>query len=874
MQSHPSKIPQAVHLKDYRRPDFLITDVQLDFDLFEDRAYVQSVLTLQRQGEKGSPLVLNGERLKLLEVKLDGRVLTPSDYHLTETHLTVPIVPESFVLEVLTEIRPQENTALEGLYRSGEIFCTQNESEGFRKITYFLDRPDVMSRYTTRIAADKQKYPVLLSNGNPVERGDLSGGRHFMKWQNPFAMPCYLFALVAGNLGKAEDHFVTKSGRKVLLQIFVDRGNESKCAHAMTSLKKAMKWDEETFGLEYDLDIYMIVAVDAFNFGAMENKGLNIFNSQYILADPKSAADQNYEGVQSVVGHEYFHNWTGNRVTCRDWFQITLKEGLTVFREQEFTADMTSRPVKRINDARRLRDHQFPEDSGPNAHPIRPPSYIEINNFYTVTVYEKGAEVIRMIQTLIGRENFKKGITKYFELYDGQAVTTDDFIHAMETASGKDLTQFRLWYSQAGTPTCEVISRYESASGTLELEVKQSPGGGPPEKKEPFYFPLVIGILDQKGQDIALPENGLLRISKACEKFKFSNIPQSFTLSLLRDFSAPVRLVTSQTREDLLFLLRHDTDAFNRYEAGQRLAQTCLHAMIQDIQAGRTASADFTVIEAFGRAMEEMEKDPAFLAELLTFPAQSSLLQGMGQYDFDAVFQAREIFVKEMSRTHEKKFLEFYERYHTSGVYQTDPLSIARRLLKNKALNFLTYADEENGVSLAFRQFEKAGNMTDEISALSVLCQSSSPLKEKALELFYAKWHKDPLVMNKWFAVQADSKQPKTLERVRHLEKNPAFDPKNPNKVRSLMGVFSQNLIHFHALDGTGYAWMTEKILEIDLFNPSTAAHLAQAFRYFSKLDARRKALMKEQLGRILQTPKISANTYEIVSKTLESGKT
>lgn len=874
MNSSPSQhcnAPQAVHLKDYRPPAFLIPEIELDFDLFEEHAYVSSVLKIKRSGSHQEPLVLNGERLKLMELKLNGKPLAPSSYQLDETHLTIPNVPDTFTLEALTQIHPQENKALEGLYRSGEIFCTQNESEGFRKITYFLDRPDVMSRYTTRIAADKEKYPVLLSGGNLIEKGSLPGGRHFVKWRNPFSMPCYLFALVAGHLGKTEDFYTTKSGRKVALQIFVDRGNEHKCAHAMDALKKSMKWDEDTFGLEYDLDIYMIVAVDAFNFGAMENKGLNIFNSQYILADPKTATDQNYEGVQSVVGHEYFHNWTGNRVTCRDWFQVTLKEGLTVFREQEFTADMTSRAVKRINDARRLRDYQFPEDAGPNAHPIRPPSYIEINNFYTVTVYEKGSEVIRMIQTLIGRENFKKGITKYFELFDGQAVTTDDFVKAMELASGMDLTQFRNWYSQAGTPTCKVTSLYDAAKRTLTLTIEQRPGGGPPEKKEPFYFPFQIGLLDEAGKNIPLSNDGILTVSKPSETFTIENTGSKPVLSLLRNFSAPVKLETDQTREDYLFLLSYDTDTFNRYDAGQKLAESCLREMIAAVQAGSRPFADTAVLDAFGRVLEDESLDPAFLAEMITMPSQTALLQGMAVYDFDAVFTAREIFMKQMAQVHEKKFRQIYKTYHSSSPYSPDRESIGKRLLKNKALGYLLYLETPETADLALQQFEKATNMTDEIYALAVLCQTPGTLRDPALEKFYSKWQKDALVMNKWFAVQADSKQPDTLNRVRVLEKNTVFDFKNPNKVRSLIGVFSGNLVRFHSLDGEGYAHVADKILEIDPFNPSVAAHLASAYKYYAKAGEKRQALMKVQLERILKTEKISANTFEIVSKTLKS---
>lgn len=870
--SHTQQAPAVTYLKDYRKPDYSIPDIFLEFHLAEEQTRVKTVLNIKRNAAAETPLVLNGERLKLLGVKLDGRELKADEYQLTETQLTVPSVPSAFKLEVLTEIKPQENKALEGLYKSGDIFCTQNESEGFRKITYYLDRPDVMSRYETKIIADKKKYPVLLSNGDCAESGDLPDGKHFTIWKNPFAMPCYLFALVAGDLGKVEDFFTTKSGRRISLQIYVDKGNESRCGHAMESLKKAMRWDEETFNLEYDLDTYMIVAVDAFNFGAMENKGLNIFNSQYILADPKTATDQNYEGVQSVVAHEYFHNWTGNRVTCRDWFQITLKEGLTVFREQEFTADMTSRAVKRISDARAIRDRQFPEDAGPNSHPIRPDSYIEINNFYTVTVYEKGADVIRMIQTLIGKKNFVKGIAKYFELYDGQAVTTEDFVKAMEIVSGMDLTQFKNWYKQAGTPFCKVQSRYDAAAKTLELTISQEPGGGPPEKKEPFYFPLLIGLLDSKGNEIPVPNEGLLTISKPSETFRFPNISEKPVLSLLRNFSAPVKLQTDQSREDMLHLLSYDSDAYNRFEAGQRLASSALKNMISEIQQKKNLSQDNAVLEAFGKVLEDSKLDRAFLAELLTMPSQVSLLQDMKIYDYDAVFQAREAFLQMMAQAHEMIFSQIYQKLHQTGNYKPDQESIGRRLLKNKALGYLLYTGKAEYHKWAYDQFRWADNMTDEIYALGLLCQFSVPERDKAVQAFYEKWKKESLVINKWFAVQADSKSPDTLEKIKKLQKDPVFDPKNPNKIRVLYGVFTQNFVNFHKKNGEGYQFLAEKILETDPFNPSAAAHLANGYKDYAKLDSDRKPLMKAQLEKILGTEKLSANTYEIVNKTLKSG--
>lgn len=855
--------PKAIYLKEYSRPDYLIPQTDLLFRIFEDRTIVESRLAIKAaEPAANRPLILTGEKLKLLEIKIDGQALAAVAYEVTETNLTVFSVPAEFVLEVKVEIYPHENKALEGLYKSGTIFCTQNEPEGFRKITYFLDRSDVMTRFTTTIEADK-KYPVLLSNGNLIGEGALPESRHFAKWQNPFPMPCYLFALVAGELGLVRDKFTTKSGRAIDLRFYVDKGNEFKCGHAVEALKKAMRWDEETFGLEYDLDIYMIVAVDAFNFGAMENKGLNIFNSQYILADPKTATDQNYEAVQSVVAHEYFHNWTGNRVTCRDWFQITLKEGLTVFREQEFTADMTSRSVKRVTDAKHVRDYQFPEDAGPNAHPIRPESYIEVNNFYTVTVYEKGAEVIRMIQTLIGRDLFRKGIAKYFELFDGQAVTTEDFVRAMALVSGHDMTQFKNWYSQAGTPVCRVKTRYDAAAKKLELTVEQeAPAIAQGKNYKPYYFPLKAGLLDSSGREIA---DKVLVISKPSETFSFPDVASKPVLSVLRNFSAPVKLITDESREDLLFLLAHDPDGFNRYNAGQRLAAAFLQESIRE----KGKEADRELIAAFGKVLADTSLDPAFSAEMLVMPSLVFLLSDMKTLDVDAAFLAREAFIKALASAHEEKLLGIYIKFHTGGPYSPDREATGRRSLKNLALRYLNYLGKAEYREIALEQFQKANNMTDEISALSVIVDFPGSEKEEALESFYRKWQKENLVMNKWFAVQAASKASDTTERIKKLEKNPAFDIKNPNKARSLFDVFSQNLIHFHGVSGAGYSLLAEKILEIDQFNPSVASKLAKAYKDFSRMDADRKTLMRAELEKILKAPKLSRDVYEIVSKTL-----
>lgn len=875
---------QKIFLKDYQKPEFLIRKIDLNFDLYEDRTVVHSKLAVVRNpaaGEKTHKLILHGEKLKLVSVVMNGKKLAPQDFELTEKTLQLNCPEDAATVEIETEIHPQENKTLEGLYKSDEIFCTQNEPEGFRKITYFIDRPDVMAVYTTRITADKNRYPVLLANGNPVEQGDLPEGRHFAVWEDPFPKPSYLFALVAGDLGCCRDSFTTCTGRKIDLRIYVDKGNENRCLHAMTSLKNAMKWDEETFGLECDLDIYMIVAVDAFNMGAMENKGLNIFNSQYVLADPQTATDQNYQGIEGVIAHEYFHNWTGNRVTCRDWFQLTLKEGLTVFRDQEFSADMTCRPVKRIADVRVLRDFQFAEDAGPNAHPIRPAYYLEINNFYTSTVYNKGAEVIRMVETLIGKENFRKGITKYFELYDGQAVTTEDFLHAMAVVSGYDFSLFQRWYEQAGTPVCRVEGEYDSAAKTYRLRVSQeAPKTSYKQDAKPFTFPLVTALLDDQGRGISAEcpdalkqENGevVLEVREQQRVFEFKNVPVKPVPSLLRNFSAPVRLEYVYSDDDLRFLMSHETDAFNRFEAAQVFMTRTLLQMADQLSRNQPCAIPEGFMDAAGAVIRDAAKDPAFYAEVLTLPSVTSLVSAMPVMDFDHAFEAKEIMVRSLADAYLLELTELYEGHQTEGPYQTDAYAVGRRSLKNTVLYYLSYTQSPESIALMREQFMRAENMTDEIAALNCLVHLDIPEAKDALACFYDKWKKEPLVMNKWFAVQAMSKLPGTLARVRELEKDPVFDLRNPNKVRSLIGAFGQNLIRFHAASGEGYAFMAEKIIEIDGFNPSIAARLSAAFKFYARLDHNRKLLMKAELEKILAQTGLSKDVYEIISNTLQN---
>ena len=870
--------PRTIYLKDYKKPEYLIPELYLDFIINDDYTTVKSKLTVEANYDEKlvQPISLNGEKQELISVKIDGKPVDEADYTLTEDQLTLTPLTKNFTLEIESRIEPQNNKALEGLYQSGDIFCTQNEPEGFRKITYFLDRSDVMSVYTTRVEADKSKYPVLLSNGNKIEDGDLEGGRHFAVWNDPFKKPSYLFALVAGDLALVEDSYTTVSGREVKLEIFVDHGNEDRSQHALDSLKKAMKWDEEVFGLEYDLDIYMIVAVDAFNMGAMENKGLNIFNTSCALANTKTATDSNFQTIEAIIAHEYFHNWTGNRVTCRDWFQLTLKEGLTVFRDQEFSMDMTSRTVKRIEEVNYLRNSQFTEDSGPTAHPIKPASYIEINNFYTPTVYRKGAEVIRMIHTLIGKENFRKGMDKYFELYDGQAVTTEDFVNSMELGSGSDLTHFKNWYSQAGTPRLDVSSSYDESTKEFALTVKQwCPPTPECAEKKPFHMPLRLGLLDSQGKDISLnlKEGSLLRgeaveLTKAEETFIFTGVNEKPVPSLLREFCAPVILNYDYSNEELAFLLANDNDEFNRYEAGQRLATIELESLIEAMNSGEEFQINEKVLEAFGTLIKDDSVDVSFKAEALILPSVTTLVERMDVCDYEGAFTAREALKNAIALRFEKELKQIYQATDIDAEYSVDPKEVGRRRMKNTALAYLAALGTKEHISLAGAQFEKADNMTDEIAALSILADFDNDTANTAVSKFYDKWKDDVLVMNKWFAVIASSKRPEILSKVKELENSPAYDGQNPNKIRSLIGAYAGN-VQFHAANGEGYEFLADKIIEIDKFNPSMSAGLSKCFRKYAKMDEGRKALMKTHMDRILAISDISKDAYEIISKTL-----
>lgn len=882
-----SEKKKTIYRSDYSPPAYLVETVDLSFNLGEELSFVESSMTLKRNAlaPEDGPLYLHGRELKLQSVALDGERLEAGRYQLDDEGMTLSELPDAFKLEIITEIKPQENSSLEGLYKSSGIFCTQCEAEGFRKITYYPDRPDLMAMFTTKITAHKKLYPVLLSNGNLVDSGDLEDGRHFAKWEDPFKKPSYLFALVAGNLVKIEDVYTTSSGREVALHIYVEERNRDKCSHAMESLKRSMKWDEDVFGLEYDLDIYMILAVDDFNMGAMENKGLNIFNSKYVLASPDTATDADYWAIEEVIGHEYFHNWTGNRVTCRDWFQLSLKEGLTVFRDQEFSADMTSRSVKRIQDVRILRNAQFPEDAGPMAHNVRPDSYEEINNFYTSTVYNKGAEVIRMMHTLLGREAFRKGMDLYFKRHDGQAVTCDDFVLAMEDAGGVDLQRFRLWYSQAGTPELSVKDHYNEEAGLYSLTFRQTCQPTPGQlNKEPFHIPVALGLLDRHGKDRPVLLEGeksqgdkaadittrVLDVKEEEEIFYFTGVFHRPIPSLLRNFSSPVKLSFDYSDDDLAFLMANDSDSFNRWEAGQKLALRIILKLIESEQNSADLILPLTFSEVFRKTLIDGKTDKALLAQALMLPSEAYIAEQMAIVDPEAIRTVREFIRKSLALTLQEDLIKVYKENSDEGPYETDPLSVGRRALKNLCLSYLMTIGDDSSVKLCMEQFDKSNNMTDVISALGPLSDHDSTEREKALSDFYAKWEKEPLVIDKWFTIQATSTLPDALERIKALMNHPAFNIKNPNKVRALIGAFSQaNMAAFHSADGAGYTFLADRVIELDSFNPQVAARMVGALSRWKRYDEERQALMKGELERISKEPGLSANVSEIVDKSL-----
>lgn len=876
-----TQAPKKIHLKDYTPPSYWIPKVDLTFDIYEEKTRVTALMQIERNRavKTSSPLVLNGEEMHFLAAFLDDVQLESEEYQVDENQLTIFNLPDKCVLKIENEIDPANNTKLMGLYRSGGIFCTQCEAEGFRRITYFLDRPDIMSMYTTKIIADKKKFPILLSNGNCLEEGELSEGRHWALWEDPFAKPCYLFAMVAGDLGMIQDSFTTMSNRKIDLRIYCDKGNESKCAFAMESLKKSMKWDEEVFGLEYDLDIFMIVAVDAFNFGAMENKGLNIFNTNAILADQGSATDDNFIRVEKVIGHEYFHNWTGDRVTLRDWFQLTLKEGLTVYRDQEFTADMQSRAWMRIEDVRMLREHQFPEDAGPMAHPIKPKTYIEIDNFYTSTVYKKGAEIIRMIETFIGKDAFRKGMDTYFELYDGKAVTTEDFIHAMEVASGRDFSHFKLWYDQAKTPVVSFSFEYKPLKRELILKIKQNcPKAKGEYLKKPFHFPLKTGLLGKvsgnplsftyQGKSYAEGESAIVEISKKSEKFAFTHVKEAPCVSLNRDFSAPVHINTPYTLQDMQLLMMHDTNLFNRYEMGQQLAEKVMEVLITDHVKNLDLKVNPAFEKAFEYILEDKKMEPGVKALTLILPSETSLIERQKLIHIEATHAVRHYLKKFLAEKFEKSWVTLYESCEaTTPKFSIDPENMGRRKLKNVALGYLMNTYKKEYAELALNQFKQANNMTDQYGALTLLCQIDCPEKEIALEAFYDQWHQDLLTLSKWFAAQASSICIDTLSIVQKLTGHAKFDMKVPNLVRALIGTFAGNHIRFHEKSGLGYSFVASQILMLNKINPNIGARLALGFKYTKRLDKTRKALALKELNHLLEAPGLAKGIYEVCEK-------
>jgi aminopeptidase N len=870
-------VPQQIRLADYRPPAFLIDEVELDFSLEPSATRVKARLKVHRSGEHSEPLVLDGVRLEFERVAIDGQALGANGYQLTDETLTIPDVPESFTLETEVVIDPEANTYLEGLYMSAGRFCTQCEPEGFRKVTYWPDRPDVLSRFTVRMEADRAAYPRLLANGNLMASGDLEGGRHFALWNDPFPKPSYLFAMVAGELDVLEDSFVTMTGRKVDLRIYVDPGQAPRAAYAMDALKRSMRWDEEAFGREYDLDLFMIVAVRDFNFGAMENKGLNIFNSSLLLADADTATDANYERIESVIAHEYFHNWSGDRVTCRDWFQLCLKEGLTVFRDQSFSADQRGAAVQRIKDVRALRARQFAEDSGPLAHPVRPTSFVKIDNFYTATVYEKGAEVIRMLKTLLGPELFRAGMDLYFERWDGTATTVESFIDCFAEVSKRDLSDFFNWYNQAGTPEVRVQQRYDAAAGTLDLELSQTipPTPGQAEKK-PVPIPLRIGLLDRDGkaQSFQAPGAGaaspeaLITLAAARTRVRLTGVGKPPVLSALRGFSAPVKLKTDAAPQDRYVLLAADADLFNRWEAGQSLAQELI---LSRANGHADAESEARFAAALGRAVADPSAEPAFTALLLQLPEEPDLAVEMAPAaDPAAIHAAREALRRTIARTLKADLERLHGAQASSGAFSPDAESAGRRALANAALELLASDPTPEAAQRAVGHFRNAANMTDAMGALEALKLIGGEPFEQALRDFYARWQSEPLVVDKWFSVQARAPGADALGRVLGLTAHPAFDPKTPNRLRALVAGFSQlNPAAFHDPSGGGYRFLADQILAVDRFNPNVAARLIEPLGGFRRFKPELADKMKAELERILSADGLSKNVDELVSRAL-----
>ncbi|HAV1361233.1 TPA: aminopeptidase N [Vibrio parahaemolyticus] len=866
-----SQAPQAKYRKDYQAPSHTITDIDLTFDLYDNDTIVTALSKVVQKGES-TTLELDGEGLELRSVKVNGEDW--AHHEVKEASLVLSDLPAEFELEIITKIDPEANTALEGLYKSGGAFCTQCEAEGFRRITYYLDRPDVLAKYTTKVIADKATYPYLLSNGNRIAQGEAENGRHWVQWQDPHPKPAYLFALVAGDFDVLRDKYTTMSGRNVDLEIFVDKGNLDRAGHAMTSLINSMKWDEERFGLEYDLDIYMIVAVDFFNMGAMENKGLNIFNSKFVLANDQTATDRDYLGIEAVIGHEYFHNWTGNRVTCRDWFQLSLKEGLTVFRDQEFSSDLGSRAVNRIDNVRIIRGPQFAEDASPMSHPIRPDKVIEMNNFYTLTVYEKGSEVIRMYHTLLGEEGFQKGMKLYFERHDGTAATCEDFVSAMEDATGVDLKQFRLWYSQSGTPTLRVNSEYNAEAKTYALTVEQFTEATQDQaEKQALHIPFDIELYDSKGQVIPLIINGesvhnVLDIKQDKQTFVFENVAEQPVPSLLREFSAPVKLEYDYSDAEMIFLMKHATNDFARWDASQMLLAKYIRQNVNNVQTGSEVQLSEDLIDAFRGVLLDENLEPAFITQVFSLPSINEITGWYKQIDVDAVDAVLNSITVSLSAALED---ELSATYHTlkQAEYTIDHAAIGKRALRNQCLQFLAHTDKGN--TLVKAQYEAANNMTDTIAAMSAANSAQLECREELMADYSDKWKHDGLVMDKWFALQGTNPAEDALEKVKATMNHEAFSLKNPNRTRSLIGSFlAANPVRFHDKSGSGYQFAGDILRQLNDSNPQVASRMIDPLLKFRKYDEARQAMIRAELEKLKAMDNLAKDLFEKVTKALD----
>lgn len=867
--------PQIKYRHDYRAPEYTITDIDLTFELDASTTRVTAISQVKRLGDSQAELRLDGEALTLIALEVDGQAWTA--FREEAGALVISQLPDSFTLKIINDIHPDQNTALEGLYKSGEALCTQCEAEGFRHITWYLDRPDVLARFTTTIYADGERYPFLLSNGNRIDSGRDAQGRSWVKWEDPFPKPCYLFALVAGDFDVLRDSFTTRSGRDVALEIFVDRGNLDRADWAMTSLKNSMKWDEERFGLEYDLDIFMIVAVDFFNMGAMENKGLNVFNAKYVLAKAETATDKDYLGIEAVIGHEYFHNWTGNRVTCRDWFQLSLKEGLTVFRDQEFSSDLGSRAVNRIDNVRIVRGAQFAEDASPMAHPIRPDQVIEMNNFYTLTVYEKGSEVIRMMHTLLGEENFQKGMKLYFDRHDGSAATCDDFVQAMEDASNVDLSQFRRWYSQSGTPVLTVRDDYNPELEQYTLHVTQhTPATADQKEKLPLHIPLDIELYDGEGKVIPLQNNGhpvhhVLNVTEEFQTFIFDNVYFQPVPSLLREFSAPVKLDYKWSDAQLTFLMRHARNDFSRWDAAQSLLATYIRLNVARYQQGQHLSLPLHVADAFRAVLLDTDSDPALTALILTLPSENEIAELFDTIDPQAIALVRDALQRTLARELADEFFAIYNA-NQQPEYRVEHDAIGQRSLKNICLTYLAFSDAQLADKLVQTQYHQATNMTDALAALSAAVAAQLPCRDVLLAAYDERWHQDGLVMDKWFVLQATSPAANVMRNVRQLLNHRSFTMSNPNRVRSLVGAFaSANPAAFHAKDGSGYKFLVEMLTDLNTRNPQVAARMVEPLIRLKRYDEGRQEMMRQALEQLLELDKLSGDLYEKITRALNA---